>query len=362
MNKVAPWLIVTAGLGIIFSGRAAGQNSEVQNKESMEMQEMLRPYLDLSYEPPDGLDKNRPSIKENALKIADALPSQLSAPPSGKRRILVLTYKTMGQLHVPGAAGLLTLLRDAEKKYGAFEFTELYTSQGVDSKMLSGYDAVVLNNISQTWGPEEETLYNRLLPEYVKNGGGLFADHGVALIYMDRPDAEFNNMIGGGAWHNNYLQSGVHPKTVNNWSHVSPFFIKLPEPENPLAAAFRCEPMSFTYKSCQLNGNRRVEWPVTFNAPNELADELYAMNPTLNKNHTARCIVSLDPDKVPKESFPADSNDNCYSLIWINSYGKGRVYYTELGHNQGVFSVPCVAQSMLDGLQYAAGDMKIPSP
>jgi|GEM_PF-726838 len=361
MNKIPTTLILATSLAIGFAAIATGQTAAVQNAESAQMQEMLRPYFEPYDSPPDGPDKDRPSIKENALKIADALPAQLSAPSTSKRRILVLTCKTFGQLHLPGAAGLLTLLRDAENKYGAFELTEAYTSQGVDAKMLSGYDAVVLNNISQTYGPDEENLYNHLLPDYVKNGGGLFADHGVALIYMDHPEKEFTNLLGGCTWHNNYLNSGVHPKAVNHWSHVSPFSIKLIEPENPLAAAFRGAPMTFAYKSCQLAGNRRAEWPVSFNAPLELADELYAMNPALNKDHSARCIAGLDQDKVPKESFPPGSNDDSYSLIWIKAYGKGRVYYSELGHNQAVFSVPCVARAMLDGLQYVTGDLRVPA-
>lgn len=328
------------------------------NKEFKDMQEMLRPYLDPSFNPSEGLDKDRPSIKENARKIAEALPAQLSAPCEHKKRILVLSYKTAGQLHLPGAAGLLTLLREAEKKYGAFEITEYYTSAGIDAKMLSGFDAVVLNNISMNWNPKDDSLYNKVLPDYVKNGGGLFADHGCALLYKEKPEAEYNNMLGGFSANSKLISWMVHPKGTSKWNCCSPFPIKLIEPDNPLAAAFHCEPAKFTFLSCQLNGNKRIEFPVTFNAPLELADELYVISPESNKDGTSRCIVSVDPDKVPKESYP-EANAFSYSLIWIKSYGKGRVYYSELGHNQGIFSVPCVARAMLDGLQYVDGDLKV---
>jgi type 1 glutamine amidotransferase len=82
------------------------------------------------------------------------------------------------------------------------------------------------------------------------------------------------------------------------------------------------------------------------------------MSPESNKDKSARCIISVDPEKVPKEGYPG-ANDFSYALIWIKTYGKGRVYYSELGHNQAIFSVPCVARAMLDGLQYAAGDLKV---
>ena len=43
------------------------------NAEAREMEEMLRPYLDLSFNPTEGVDKDRPSIRETARQIAEAL-------------------------------------------------------------------------------------------------------------------------------------------------------------------------------------------------------------------------------------------------------------------------------------------------
>lgn len=330
----------------------------VQNKEAREMLEMLRPYLDMEYNPAAGPDKDRPSIKENARKIAAALPAKLSVAGQGKKRILVLSYKTMGQLHVPGAGGLFTLLREAARKYGAFEITETYTSESIDAPTLAGFDAVVLNNISMTWGVQEDSLYNKLLPNYVKNGGGLVAVHAAALLFMDKPAAEYNRMLGGYVLRSKALHYEVHPKEAAGWNHCSPFAIKLMDPESPLAAALHGAPEKFTFLSCQLNGDKRLEWPVTIHVPLELADELYVISPDSNPDKTARCIVSVDPDKVPRQSFPG-ANDFSYSLAWVNSYGKGRVFYTQLGHNQAVFSIPGVARSVLEGLLYAAGDSSL---
>ena len=337
---------------------SAGQG-RVQNEEAKAMQEMLRPFLDPDYKATEEFekDKGNPSlqyIRETNRKIAEALPEKLSAPIAAKRRILMLTCKTMGPLHVPGAAGLITLLRQAEKKYGAFELTELYTTDSIDVKLLSGFDAVVLNNISQSWGNAEDKLYNQLLPAYVKNGGGLFAIHGSALPFMDKPQAEYNSMLGGFVMKAPALNYLVHPKKTGNWNHGSSFAVKILEPGSPLAAAFRETPSAYTLKLCW----GRNEWPVIINSPKELVDELYVISPESNKDRTARCIVSVDPDKVPRESFPG-ANDFSYSLAWINSYGRGRVFYCQLGHHQAVYSVPCVARMMLDGLQYADGDLRV---
>ena len=243
------------------SGRPATKGGELHNKEAKAMQEMLRPFLDADYKATEdfGKDKGNPSlqyIRETNRKIAEALPEKLSTPVAAKRRILVLTCKTMGPLHVPGAAGLITLLRQAEKKYGAFELTELYTTESIDVKLLSGFDAVVLNNISQSWGNTEDKLYNQLLPAYVKNGGGLFAIHGSALLFMDKPQAEYNNMLGGFVMKSPELNYMVHPKKIGNWNHGSSFAVKILEPSSPLAAAFRETPAKYTLNLCwgRMNG------------------------------------------------------------------------------------------------------------
>ena len=326
------------------------------NAEAKGYIDMLRPFLEQDYNPLSGPDKDRPSLKDAARKIAEDLPAQLSVPTAPKRKILVLTYGTFGTLHIPGAGGLLSLLRDTATKYGAFELTELYSSDGIDAKLLNNFDAVVVNNVGQNWKPQADKLYNQLLQDYVKNGGGLFADHGAALLYMNKPDAEYNNLLGGFVEASPLLVWQVH--TLKD--HCSPFYIKLPEPDNPLAASFQGETKPFTMQSCQLNGDKRVEWPVTFNTPLQLADELYAFSPHSNKDKATRVVVSLDVAKNTPGMFPADWPAFSHALVWMRPYGKGRVFYSALGHNQAIFSVPCVARMMLDGLQYATGDLKVP--
>jgi mannan endo-1,4-beta-mannosidase len=327
-----------------------------ENAEAQEMTEMLRPYLDDSFRPSAGIDKDRPSIRETARKIAEAMPKNLSAKEGKKRKVLVLTYKTMGQLHVPGAGGLIELLREASRKYDAFEVVERYTSHSVDLNLLSGFDVVVLNNISVK-AKDEDELYNKILPEYVKNGGGLFAVHGAALLYRSWPIAEYNRLLGGYPMDSASLSYGVHPKGSDRWNHCSPFAIKLPHPDSPLAAAFRSKAMKVMINQCHLDNDKRSEWPVTFDAPAELADELYVIQPDSNRDDSAQVILSVDPEKVPRESFPGATHEFSYAVSWVKNYGKGRVFYSQLGHNQSVFGIPCVAQGMLDGLQFAAGDL-----
>jgi type 1 glutamine amidotransferase len=45
-------------------------------------------------------------------------------------------------------------------------------------------------------------------------------------------------------------------------------------------------------------------------------------------------------------------------MSWIRAEEKGRVYYSNFGHNAHVFWNPALLQHFLAGIQYALGDMK----
>jgi hypothetical protein len=46
-------------------------------------------------------------------------------------------------------------------------------------------------------------------------------------------------------------------------------------------------------------------------------------------------------------------------VSWIRNYDKGRVFYCGLGHNNEVFYRPAILQHVLDGIQFAIGDLKV---
>jgi type 1 glutamine amidotransferase len=45
-------------------------------------------------------------------------------------------------------------------------------------------------------------------------------------------------------------------------------------------------------------------------------------------------------------------------VAWIKPYGKGRVFYCSPGHFPETYQSPTVLRFVLDGVQYAAGDLK----
>ena len=44
-------------------------------------------------------------------------------------------------------------------------------------------------------------------------------------------------------------------------------------------------------------------------------------------------------------------------VSWIRSFEGGRVFYTNLGHNASTYWNPAILHHILDGLQYALGDL-----
>jgi len=309
------------------------------------MQQWLRPYLDADYVATEGPDQDKEFIQEYTARIVDALPEKLSVRPERSRRILVITRGTYGVLHVPGAAGLLILLREAAGRYNGFELTELHDDVSIDGDLLGRFDAVVLNNVGRAGNPD---LYNELLPAYVRGGGGLFANHGSALLFINEPGAEYNRMLGG------YVEkTQVHPKR-----HGGAFSVELPQPEHPLVQAFTGEPVPRQVTHRWLDRTVRKKYAVAIEPPRALADELYVLNAAADQANRPQVLLRIDKDRA-EQGYPEGTDDFTYALTWLKRYGEGRVFYTQLGHNMAVFSVPCVARSMLDGLQYAAGDLVV---
>ena len=308
---------------------------------------LLRPYLDDAYTPADGPGTDKDLIREFVRHIGEALPDKLAVKPSRPRRVLVVTQRTMGALHSPGAAGLLILLRKSAEKHKAFELAELTSDKPVTAGMLARFDAVVINNQSL---PGDARFHRELLPEYVRNGGGLFAVHAAALIdSTGETDTEYNRLLGA------YVDRSARYGHPGN--HHSVFPIRLPLPNHPLARAFRAEQREYQLTYQELLGQKRRNYAVRLTAPSQLADELYVLLPAPGAADRPLVLVEIDA-RNSAVVYPPQCDRISHAITWIKPYGKGRVFYTQLGHNMAVFSIDTVARAMLDGLQYATGDLK----
>ncbi len=157
------------------------------------------------------------------------------------------------------------------------------------------------------------------LTEYVRAGGGFFGIHAATDTLKKSP--AYGEMIGA------YF--GGHP-----WNGGQRVTARVELPDHPL---------------CR-NVFDKKEFSVT--------DEIYQMKAPYSREKVT-VLTSVIVEKSEKPSKPLTREDKDYPLSWIKSYGKGRVFYSALGHNTGVFSNPLVLKQWLEGLQYAMGDIEV---
>jgi type 1 glutamine amidotransferase len=67
----------------------------------------------------------------------------------------------------------------------------------------------------------------------------------------------------------------------------------------------------------------------------------------------------MDVSRLNEEtrSRPAVTNDVRY-VSWIKGYGKGRVFYCGPSHQPESYETEAMLRFLLDGIQYALGDLK----
>jgi len=254
---------------------------------------------------------------EDAAKLEALVGGALTAKPAKARKVLVFS-KCEGFVHGDGIVYGIKALELAAKT-GAFEadFTTDYAALD-DKASLLKYDAVVLNNTTRLKTKEHPALVPNLI-EFVKGGRGLCVIHAGADNFYDAPDAA--EMVGG--------QFDGHP-----WGGGGTWAFKLDEPAHPLNRAFGGQPF-------------------------KAGDEIYQQKSPFYDRSKLRVLVSLD---LSDEKTAAAKNqkraDKDFAVSWIRPYGEGRVFYTSFAHDKRTYLDKARLWHILDGLQYALGDLK----
>ena len=290
-------------------------------------------------------DPIQPPTPEWKATIEGLAPAAPTAEPLAARRVLVFSLST-GYYHdvIPHTAAAIEILGT---KSGAFEAVHSNDIEAFSPDALSKFDAVVLNNNCSvgdrrnlfldvlgneaTYDKEIGLKYKDLTPEqrlqraqelekslldYVASGKGLVCMHG-GITMLNRSD-EFSEMIGG--------SFDFHPRRQEET-------LKLVEPDHPLLAAFHGEDFVHT-------------------------DEPYLFNGAYAKKHF-RPLLEMDVSKFDEETQadPRVTGDVRY-VAWIKPYGKGRVFYCGPSHQPESFETASMLQFVLDGIQYATGDLQ----
>ena len=89
------------------------------------------------------------------------------------------------------------------------------------------------------------------------------------------------------------------------------------------------------------------QWPRNF----VIRDEIYQM-----KNYSRdklRVLMRLDADKLDLQNKNVHRTDRDFAVTWAKMYGKGRVYYTTLGHIEENWDKPEFQKMLIEAIKWS---------
>ena len=267
-------------------------------------------------------------------KIEAALPLEAFAKPEKPRRLLVFS-RTNGFRHTSIATGKIALAAIG-KKTGAYEAIVSDELSNFEKEKISSFDAICF--LSTTMNPfspfpqelmkmsdqekkaaeEQEMRLKENLMAFVKGGGGFVGIHAATDTFYEW--AEYGEMVNG------YFDG--HPWTANTQVSI---YVEPGQEKHPLTAMFQ---------------GKRLEF----------AEEIYQFKAPYDSSKV-QMLLRLDPVKSAKVEG-MQRGDNDYGVSWARSWGKGRVFYCSIGHNDAMYWHPQILQHYLAGIQWAIGDFK----
>jgi len=273
------------------------------------------------------------NLPDSAIElINNAIPEAAVASPEKPRKLLVFNMDIWdgevrtGHPSVPYANYMLQLMG---QKTGAYETYFSKDTMVFQSAYLNQFDAICFNN---TVGVlfKDPGLRNNLL-EFVYSGKGFFGIHAAGATFCQWPVydqfPEFGEMLGG-------FENGGHPWKPHEW-----ITLKMDEPSHPINRAFE------------------GKWF-------DVSDEVFQFTEPYTRERL-RILLAIDTDKTDmseeRRILPERRADKDIAISWIRNYGRGRVFYTSLGHNAHINWNEKVLLHYLDGIQFLMEDLYAPA-
>lgn len=269
---------------------------------------------------------------EQLQQLAAAVPSEPAAKPAQPRKLLVFTL-TRGFRHdsIPIGVAAMKMLGEKSK---AFTVTHNEDPAVFEEPSLKQFDAVLfLNTTGELFRPAdfdklpedaraaaadvEKRLQTNLL-KFVEDGKGLAGIHSATDTCYHWQ--WYGTTIGG------YFDG--HP-----WNAGDDVVIKIDDSSHPVVAPF---------------GGQALE----------LKEELYQLRDPYSRDKQ-RVLMSLDTLRTNMKKDGVKRTDGDFGVAWVRTQGKGRVFYTSLGHNAHIYTNPKILRHYLAGIQFVLGDLKI---
>lgn len=250
-----------------------------------------------------------------AIRICAALAavSGLFAQQAAPRKKLLVIGEEKGYRHEAVSHAMVTIER-LGKESGLWDTTIRTDTEALTKKKLE-YNAKNLNDFDAvffyTGGTLEmdEQQKADFLSFIRDDGKGFIGAHSATITWTKWP--EFGEMIGG-------------------------FFDE--HPWNTFAAPVLVEDAAFPGMS---------QWPRAFT----LTDEIYQIKGYSREDR--RVLMRLDPAKLDLSNPKVHRTDKDFAVTWAKMYGKGRVFYSTLGHVEANWDKPEMQKMFLEAIKWA---------
>ncbi|GGC16763.1 hypothetical protein GCM10011494_39570 [Novosphingobium endophyticum] len=215
--------------------------------------------------------------------------------PKGKPRLLVFE-KITGFRDGPSVDAAREALTVMAKRNG---WAIVSTEKGgaINEKTLRKFDAIIWNNVS---GDVLTLTQRRALQDFLKRGGGFVAVHGAAGDPVYFWDWYIDGLIG---------------------------------------ARFKGHIMNPQFQNARVQVNK--DHPVAKSLPTEwrMKDEWYSFS-TNPRAAGAKVVLTLDESSYSPKGMQGDLSMGDHPIAWTNCYGKGRTFYSAIGHMPETYSEP----------------------
>ncbi len=84
-----------------------------------------------------------------------------------------------------------------------------------------------------------------------------------------------------------------------------------------------------------------------------IQDEIYQYKNYSRDN--VRVLMRLDASKLDLKNPRVHRTDDDFAVGWVKNYGKGRVYYSNLGHREETYDRPDIQKMFIEGIKWALG-------
>lgn len=199
---------------------------------------------------------------------------------------------------------------------------DVTTTPGKDltDENLAKYDVLLLNYFGSAQGSADSKWSDANMKAFLKavhdEGKGLVVYHFSSAAFARPNNPEYEKAIAGG-WRTQGYHGPAHA-----------FLVKKTDVKHPISNGL---PAQFEHKT----------------------DELYS-NSLMTPGSVVLATAFSDPKRHPAGTDPKKVTSKDEPVIWVNHYGKGRVYNNVLGHDVGALSDKNLQEWLRHGVEWAA--------